>query len=75
MGELIVYLDSGVGMSIRQYPSIFSNIFSSKTTVPIELKIHMEIPKDRITKVCSNVPCLMVTMAAMPIFKNLVLKK
>ena len=56
--------------SVRQ--STFSKIFSSETTGPIELKFHMETPKEGGTKVCSNDPCHMTKMAAMPIYgKNL----
>ena len=35
--------------------------------MPIELKFHMETPKDRGTKVCSNGPGHMAKMAAVPI--------
>ena len=62
MGELIVYQSSGVR------PSTISNIFSSETSGPIELKFHMETPKDAGTKVCSNGPGHMTKMAAMPIY-------
>ena len=52
--------------------SIFSNIFCSETTGPIEAKFHMEPPWDGGTKVCSNDPGHMTKMAAMPIYgKNL----
>ena len=66
--------------------STFSNIFSSETTGPIEVKFHMEPPWDGGTEaklhmeppwdvgttVCSNVPGHMTKMAAMPIYgKNL----
>ena len=61
MGELIVY------QSLRR-PSTISNIFYSETTGPIELKFHMETPKDRGTKVCSNGFGHMTKMAAMPIY-------
>ena len=47
MDELIVYHDFGVRPSVRPSvvrPSTFSNIFSSETTGPIELKFHMETP-------------------------------
>ena len=54
------------------YLSTFSNIFSSETTGPIEVKFHMEPPWDGGTKVCSNRPGHMTKMAAMPIYgKNL----
>ena len=52
--------------------STFSNIFSSETTGPIKAKFHMQTPWDGGTKVCSNGPCHMTKMAAMPIYgKNL----
>ena len=52
--------------------SIFSNIFSSETTGPIEAKFHMEPPWDGGKKVFSNGPGHMTKMAAMPIYgKNL----
>ena len=66
MGELIVY------QSLRRpsvvCPSTISNIFSSETTGPIELKFHMETSKDGGTKVCSNSLGHMTKMAAMPIY-------
>ena len=46
MGELIVYQSlrrPSVRPSVVR-PSTFSNIFSSETTWPIELKFHMETP-------------------------------
>ena len=60
-------------------PSTFSNLFSSETTGPIELKFHMKIPWDGVPKVYSNGPGHMTKMAAMPIygkkpFKNLLLQ-
>ena len=48
--------------------STFSNIFSSETTWSAEAKFHMEPPRDRGTKVCSNGPRHMINMAAMPIY-------
>ena len=62
--------DSGICRpSVRQH---FQNIFSSKTTGPIEQKFHMETPMDPRAKVCSNGPVHMTKMAAMPKpFKNL----
>ena len=48
--------------------SAFSNIFSSETTGPIEVKFYMEPPWDGGTKVCSNGPGHMTKMAAMPIY-------
>ena len=46
----------------------FLNIFSSETTGPIKVKFHMELPWDKGTKVCSNVPSRMTKMAGMPIY-------
>ena len=70
MGELLVYQSLrrpfGVRLSVR--PSTFSNIFSSETTGPIELKFHMETPNDAGTNVCSNGPGHMTKMAATPIY-------
>ena len=52
--------------------STFSNIFSSETTRPIDVKFHVEPPWDGGTKVYSNGPGHMTNMAAMPIYgKNL----
>ena len=48
--------------------STFSNIFSSETTRPIEVKFHTEPPCDGGTKVCSNGPGHITKMAAMPIY-------
>ena len=48
--------------------STFSNIFSSETTGPIEVKFHVEPPCDGGTKVCSNGPGHLTKMAAMPIY-------
>ena len=42
MGELIVYQSLRRPSVVR--PSTISNIFSSETTWPIELKFHMETP-------------------------------
>ena len=66
MGELIVY-QSLQRLSVVR-PSTISNIFSSGTTGPIELKFHMETPENGGTKVCSNGPGHMTKMAAMPIY-------
>ena len=49
-------------------PPTFSNIFSSETTGPIELKFYIETPQDGGTKVCSNGPGHMTKVAAMPIY-------
>ena len=52
--------------------STFSNIFSSETTRPTEVKFHVEPPLDGGTKVCSNSSGYMTNMVAMPIYgKNL----
>ena len=67
MGELIVYQSLRRPSSVVR-PSTISNIFSSETTGPIELKFHMETPYDGGTKVCSNGPGHMTKMAAMPIY-------
>ena len=70
MGELIVYQSLRrpyVRPSSVRLPT-FSNIFSSETTGPIELKFHMETPRDAGTTGCSNGPGHMTKMAAMPIY-------
>ena len=52
--------------------STLSNIFSSETTRPIEVKFYVTPPWDGGTKVCSNRPGHITKMAAMPIYgKNL----
>ena len=66
MGELIVYQSLRRLSVVR--PSTISNIFSSETTGRIELKFHMETPKDGVTKICSIGPGHMTKMAAMPIY-------
>ena len=66
MDELIVYQSLQRHSVVR--PSAITNIFSSETTWPIELKFHMETPQDGETKVCSNGPGHMTKMAAMPIY-------
>ena len=66
MGELTVY-QSLPRPSVVCPPTI-SNIFSSETTGPIELKFHIETPKDGGTKVCSNGIGHMTKMDAMPIY-------
>ena len=64
-------------LSVRRRPHSL-NIFSSETAGPIKVKFHMEPPWDGETKVCSNGPCHMTKMAAMPIYgknlKNLLLR-
>ena len=60
-----------VGVYVCCMPT-FSNIFSSKTTGPIEAKFHMALPWGGGTKVCLNGPSHMTKVAAMPIYgKNL----
>ena len=52
--------------------STFSNFFFLETSRPIEAKFQVELPWDGRTKVCSNGPSHMTSMAAMPIYgKNL----
>ena len=47
-------------------------LLSLETARPIEAKFHMEPPWDGETKVCSNGPDHITSMAAMPIYgKNL----
>ena len=65
MGELIVYQSRRRPSVVS--PSTISNIFSSQTTGPIELKFHMKTPSDAGMKVCSNGPGHMTKMAATPI--------
>ena len=72
MGELIVYQSLRCPSVVRR--STFSNIFSSETTGPIELKFHMETPLDAGTKVCSNGFDHMTKMAALPIYGKSPLK-
>ena len=48
--------------------SIFLNFFTSKTTRPIEAKLHAEPPWDGGTKACSNGQGHMTKMAAMHIY-------
>ena len=50
----------------------YSNFFSLETARPIEAKFHVELPRERGMKVCSNGPGLITKMAAMPIYgKNI----
>ena len=52
--------------------STLFNIFSSETTGPIKVKVHMELLWDGGTKVCSPGPGHMIKMATMAIYgKNL----
>ena len=63
-----------MGMCVCMYVcmSTFSNICSSETSGPIEVKFHVEPPWEGGTKVCSNVLGQLTKMAAMPIYgKNL----
>ena len=48
--------------------STFSNIFSSETSKPIKVKLHMEPPWDGGTKVCSTGHGHMTKMATMPVY-------
>ena len=66
MGELIVHQSLCRPSVVR--PSTISNTFSSETNGPMELKFHMETPKNGGIKVCSNGPGHMTKMAAMPIY-------
>ena len=59
-------------MGVYVCMSTFSNIFSSETNRPIEVKVHVKPPWDGGTKVCSNGPGHITKMAAMLIYnKNL----
>ena len=52
--------------------SLFQTSFSLETSRLIEAKFHVEPPRDRQMKVCSNGLCHMTNIAAMPIYgKNL----
>ena len=52
--------------------STFSQIFSSKNSIPIEAKFHIEPPRDTGMKFYSNVSGHMTKMAFRPIYgKNL----
>ena len=70
MGELIVY---HLLCRPSVHPSTFSNIFSSETTGPMKLKLHMKTPYDAGTKVCSIGPGHMTKMTTTPM-KNLLLQ-
>ena len=48
--------------------STFSKIFSSETTGPIQARFHMELLCDKGTKVCSNGPGHMISMAALLLY-------
>ena len=54
-------------LSVVCHLSTFSNIFSAKTTGPIEVKFHVEHSKDGGTKVCSWGLGHMNKVATMPI--------
>ena len=67
IGELIVYPCSGVRRRccrrFRGCPP-FSNVFSSETAWPIDVKFYVEPPWEGGTKVCVNGPGHMTKMAA-----------
>ena len=70
IGELIIWqgcLSVSVCLSVCRVFT-FSNVFSSRTTGPIEVKFHVEPPWDGGTKVCIWGPGHMTKMAAMPIY-------
>ena len=48
--------------------SLRFNFFSLEIAGPSEAKFHVKPPWDRGTKVCSNGPCHITSMAAMPIY-------
>ena len=48
--------------------STHSNIVSSETTRPIELKFHMKTPYDRLAKIYTNYTGHMTKMATTPIY-------
>ena len=66
--QLVLCMDCYLWNKKDMSPCLIFSIFSSETTRPIELKFHMETPKDGGTKVCSNVPGHVTKMAAMPIY-------
>ena len=55
-------------LSRRLFGELISNVFSSWTTGPIEVKFHVEPPWDEGTKVCIWGLGHMTKMAAMPIY-------
>ena len=55
--------------------STFSNFFSLETARPIEAKFQMEPPWDLGTKVYTNGPGHMTSVAAMPIYGTNLKKK
>ena len=59
---------SSVCMFVCVCVSTFSNIFSSETTVPIEIKFYVEPSWGGGTKVCSNSLGHMTKMAAMSVY-------
>ena len=72
IGELIVYLCSGVRRRRCRRRPPFSNDFSSETAWPIKAKFYVEPHWEGGTKVYINGPGHMTKMAAMPIYgKNL----
>ena len=56
IGELIVYLCSGVRCRRRRCRPPFLNVFSSETAWPINAKFFVEPPWEGGTKVCINGP-------------------
>ena len=70
-GKLIVRLASLVVdcrlLSVVCHLSQFSNIISSETIEPTEVKFHVEHPWDEGAKVCSRCPDHMTKVAAMSI--------
>ena len=59
---------SFIGLGPNLSDSIFSNIFTSITTRPIEIKFHVEPSWNEGTKASSNGPGHMTKMAAMSIY-------
>ena len=49
-------------------PSTYLNIVFSETTRPIEIKIHMKTPYDRLAKIYTNWTGHMTKMAPTPIY-------
>ena len=59
---------SFIDLHPRSLRFTFSIFFSLETSMPIEVKFHMEPPWDRGMKLCSNGLCHMTITAAMPIY-------
>ena len=69
INDLLAHLSQRLtGVHLYVCMSIFSNIFSSETTWPIEAKFHVEPPWEGEMKICSNCQGHMTKMAAMPIY-------